>query len=98
MLEAKGARINLYNPGGGRSEELDPMRAPKRSLNEAAENCDCMVVLSAEDQVKRLSLRNLRQIMKTQAAIVDLAGVFDPGKVQGEGFLYRGLGRGFDKE
>jgi hypothetical protein len=36
--------------------------------------------------------------MKTQAAIVDLAGVFDPGKVQGEGFLYRGLGRGFDKE
>jgi nucleotide sugar dehydrogenase len=98
MLEAKGARINLYNPGGGRNEELDPMRAPKRSLNEAAENCDCMVVLSAEDQVKRLSLRNLRQIMKTQAAIVDLAGIFQPGQVQGEGFLYRGLGRGFDKE
>jgi hypothetical protein len=36
--------------------------------------------------------------MKMPAAIVDLAGLFEPHRVESEGFIYRGLGRGFDKE
>jgi len=98
MLEAKGARINLYDPRGRKNEETDPMRVPKRNLTEAVENSDCMIVLTAEDQFKRLNLKNLRSVMKMPAAIVDLAGLFEPQRVESEGFIYRGLGRGFDKE
>jgi UDP-N-acetyl-D-mannosaminuronic acid dehydrogenase len=98
MLEAKGARINRYDPHGVKDEEQDAVRAPKRNLTEAVENCDCIVILTAEDQFKRLNLKSLRSAMKTPAAIVDLAGVFESKRVRGEGFLYRGLGRGFDKE
>jgi nucleotide sugar dehydrogenase len=97
MLEAKGARINLYDPSRGKIEESDSVRAP-RNLTEAVENCDCIVILTAEDQFKRLNLKNIRSAMKTPAAIVDLVGVFAPERVKGEGFLYRGLGRGFEKE
>jgi hypothetical protein len=32
--------------------------------------------------------------MRKPAAIVDLEGIMDPGKVEREGFIYRGLGRG----
>jgi hypothetical protein len=32
--------------------------------------------------------------MKMPAAIVDLTGAIEPQKVEKEGFIYRGLGRG----
>jgi hypothetical protein len=32
--------------------------------------------------------------MKMPAAIVDLEGIVEPNKVEKEGFIYRGLGRG----
>jgi hypothetical protein len=51
-----------------------------------------------EDQFKRLNLKSLRSLMKTQASIVDLAGLFEPELVESEGFIYRGLGRGVEKK
>ena len=98
MLEAKGARINLFDPRAGKSEDAETAHVPKRTLNEAVENSDCMIILTEEDQFKRLNLKNLRSLMKTQAAIVDLAGLFEPGMVESEGFIYRGLGRGVEKK
>jgi UDP-N-acetyl-D-mannosaminuronate dehydrogenase len=98
MLKAKGARINLYDPRGERMEEQDPACVSKRSVVEAIENSDCIVLLSDVEQFKRLNLKSLRSVMKTPAAVVDLAGVFEPERVESEGFIYRGLGRGFEKE
>jgi nucleotide sugar dehydrogenase len=98
MLEAKGARINLYDPRAGKSEDAETAQFPKRTLNEAVENSDCLIILAAEDQFKRLNLKNLRRLMKAQAAIVDLAGLFESAAVESEGFIYRGLGRGFEKK
>ncbi len=98
MLEAKGARINLYDPSAGKNEELNPLNPRKSGLTEAVENCDCIVIVTEEDRFRRLNLKNLRSAMKAPVAIVDLAGVLEPEKVEGEGFLYRGLGRVFGKE
>jgi hypothetical protein len=36
--------------------------------------------------------------MKMPAAIVDLTGTIEPQKVEKEGFIYRGLGRGAVKK
>jgi UDPglucose 6-dehydrogenase len=69
-------------------------RVLKRSFNEAAEGTDCIVILSEQDQFKRLNLKKLRAVMKMPAAIVDLTGMIEPPKVEKEGFIYRGLGRG----
>ncbi len=98
MLEMKGARINLYGRRAGKSEDTEAERVPKRTLNEAVENSDCVIILTADDQFRRLNLKNLRSLMKTQAAIVDLVGLFEPGIVESEGFIYRGLGRGAEKK
>ena len=97
MLEGKGARINLYDPYSVKSEESNPLVVLKKSLVEAVESCDCIVVLSVEDQFKRLNLKSLRAVMKTPSAIVDLAGLFERGRAESEGFLYRGLGRGVER-
>ena len=94
MLEAKGARINLYGPASGKSDHSEMKKIPKKTVNEAVENSDCIIILNPEDQFKRLNLKALHLLMKTQAAIVDLIGLFEPGIVENEGFIYRGLGRG----
>jgi UDP-N-acetyl-D-glucosamine dehydrogenase len=94
MLEAKGARINLYGTASGKSDLSEMNLIPKKTVNEAVESSDCIIILNSEDQFKRLNLKALHLLMKTQAAIVDLGGLFEPGIVENEGFIYRGLGRG----
>jgi nucleotide sugar dehydrogenase len=94
MLEKKGAKASLYDPTLSKNEIANMARVLKRSLNEAAEGTDCIVILSEQDQFKRLNLKKLRAVMKTPAAIVDLTGMIEPQKVEKEGFIYRGLGRG----
>jgi UDP-N-acetyl-D-mannosaminuronate dehydrogenase len=98
MLEAKGAKISRYDPSFSKNELLDAPRELKRSLNEAVEGTDCMVILTGQDQFKRLNLKKLQAVMKMPAAIVDLAGIVEPQKVEKEGFIYRGLGRGTGKK
>jgi UDP-N-acetyl-D-mannosaminuronate dehydrogenase len=98
MLEAKGARINLYGTASGKSDHSEMNLIPKKTVNEAVESSDCIIILNSEDQFKRLNLKALHLLMKTQAAIVDLVGLFEPGMVENEGFIYRGLGRGIVKK
>jgi UDP-N-acetyl-D-mannosaminuronic acid dehydrogenase len=97
MLEKKGAKISLYDSLYGKSEPLSTTRAFKRSLNEAVEAADCIIILTGQDQFKRLNFKKLRAVMKMPAAIVDLVGLVEPQKVEKEGFIYRGLGRGAGK-
>jgi UDP-glucose 6-dehydrogenase len=98
LLEAKGAKISIYDPLSAKTEPTEMPRAFKRSLNEAIESTDCVLVLAGTDQFTRLNLKNLRTVMKMPAAIVDLTGKIEPQKVEKEGFIYRGLGRGVEKK
>jgi UDPglucose 6-dehydrogenase len=94
LLEAKGAKVNRYDPCSAGVEQPEGRTLLKKTVNEAVETTDCVVILSAQEQLKRLNLKKLRALMKSPAALVDLAGVFEPSKVEKEGFIYRGLGRG----
>jgi UDP-N-acetyl-D-mannosaminuronate dehydrogenase len=91
-MERRGAKMRIYDPyftpGDSESEHF------KKTLNEALEGADCIVLVTAHDQLRRLTTNKLKVVMKMPAAIVDLEGVFDPEKVEKEGFVYRGLGRG----
>lgn len=96
MLELKGAKVSIYDPLSKR-ESLDLGTVKSSSLNETMEGADCIVILTDEDQFKNLNLKKLKALTKTSAVIVDLAGTFaQPKKVEAEGFIYRGLGRGIE--
>ena len=58
------------------------------------DKADCAIILSGHEQFKRLNLKKLKALMKMPAAIVDLEGIIEADKVEKEGFIYRGLGRG----
>jgi UDP-N-acetyl-D-mannosaminuronic acid dehydrogenase len=95
MIEQKGAKPTLYDP----IAKMGPQewRVVKTSLNEAVEGADCIVILTGQEQFKKLNLKKLKALMKMPSVIVDLIGILEPKKVESEGFIYRGLGRGTDK-
>lgn len=93
MLETKGAKVNLYDPFWARIEHTDFTPILKKSLGEAVEGADCLVLFLGQDQAKPLNLKKLRAVMKTPAAVVDLTGLDNPQEIEREGFIYRGYGR-----
>ena len=95
MLQLKGAKPSLYDPLS-KKDVLD-LGVVKTNLNEAVEGTDCVIIVTAEDQFKSLSLKKLKALTKTPSVLVDLAGAFEPKKVETEGFIYRGLGRGTEQ-
>ncbi len=97
IMEKRGAKINVYDPYFS-DDSADAGRSMKKTLAETLQGANCIVLITPHDQLKRLSLNKLKVVMKMPAAIVDLAGVFEPEKVEKEGFLYRGLGRGVWKK
>jgi UDP-N-acetyl-D-mannosaminuronic acid dehydrogenase len=94
LLEAKGAKVSFYNPYCLSDELGETQYRLKKNLSEALEGADCILILTDHDQFKRLNLNRLKALMKMPAAIVDLEGIVEPNKVEKEGFIYRGLGRG----
>ena len=96
MIEQKGAKPTLYDP----VSKMGPQEwhVVKTNLNEAVEGTDCIVILTGQEQFKNLNLKKLKALMKTPSVIVDLIGIFEPQKVEAEGFIYCGLGRGNDKK
>jgi len=94
LLEAKGAKVRVYDPLFAKSDFSEKARVFKRSLNAAVEGTDCVVILAENDQFERLNLKKLRTVMKMPAAIVDLTGKIELQKVEKAGFIYRGFGRG----
>jgi UDP-N-acetyl-D-mannosaminuronate dehydrogenase len=92
IMERRGAKMRIYDPYFT-SEDAEGEHF-KKTLNEALEGVDCIILVTAHDQLRRLTTNKLKVVMKMPAAIVDLEGVFEPEKVEKEGFVYRGLGRG----
>jgi UDP-N-acetyl-D-mannosaminuronic acid dehydrogenase len=93
MLTAKGVRLNVYDPYIS-MDELSEIPNFKKSLADALEGADCLVILTGHNEFKRLNLKELKVVMKMPAALVDLDGILEPFEVEKEGFIYRGLGRG----
>ena len=98
LLEAKGATIKVYDPLFAKSSISEVPHLFKRTINEGVEGTDCVVILSENNQFRRLNLKKMRNIMKMPAGFVDLTGDIQPKKVEKVGFIYRGLGRGAEKK
>jgi len=94
ILETKGAKVSLYDPYLSSKELVGLGHRVKKKFAEATEGVDCVVILTGHNRFKRLNLKKLKIMTRMPAAIVDLEGVVDPEKVEREGFIYRGLGRG----
>ncbi|MEM2914287.1 MAG: nucleotide sugar dehydrogenase [Candidatus Bathyarchaeia archaeon] len=94
LLQEKGIEVNVFDPYYT-CDELKSLGYPaERTFTKTIEGTDCLVIAVGHERFKRLSLGKIKVLMRKPPSIVDLAHVVNPVKVEREGFIYRGLGRG----
>jgi len=93
-LQENGMNISVYDPEGEKeaSKILKDVNW-KKSAYEAAENVDCLVILTDWEEFKNLDLDKLKNSMK-RPLIYDFRNIFDPDMMTELGFEYCSIGRG----
>ncbi len=96
MLLREGATVVGYDPV---AHTTAPRAIPElqlaRNPYELAEGCDALVLVTEWNEFKHLDLARIRSAMKTPV-FIDGRNVYDPEVMREAGFLYRGMGRGYN--
>jgi UDPglucose 6-dehydrogenase len=93
MLQARGARVRVYDPQGrSKAEELLPGVEWCENALEVADAADALVVLTEWNEFRALDLKRARQLM-TGNVLVDLRNVYAAAQAIAAGFSYQGIGR-----
>jgi UDPglucose 6-dehydrogenase len=99
LLRYEGADIKAYDPVA--------MENARRALGnavtycespyEVAENADALLLVSEWNEFKQLDMERVRELMR-KPVLLDGRNIYDPKRVRGLGFTYRGMGRGYNAE
>lgn len=97
-LMNQGARVKAYDPMAMEHaiHELDGI-IPCQSAYEAAEGVDALVILTPWNEFKNLDFERIRRTMH-EPILVDGRNLYDPETMRQHGFVYRGVGRGYNGE
>jgi len=96
MLLRVGAQVAGYDPVAHQvAQRVIPELPLARSPYELAEGCDALVLLTEWNEFKHLDLVAIRAAMRTPV-FIDGRNVYDPDVMREAGFLYRGMGRGYN--
>jgi UDPglucose 6-dehydrogenase len=97
LLQNEGAHIKAYDPVA--------MEVAKGVLNkvtycanayEVAEDSDALVVMTEWNEFKHLDRARIKKAMR-QPILIDGRNVYDVEEMQSLGFVYRGMGRGYNE-
>ena len=93
LLKEKCA-VKAYDPCAAHKtrEKLGENVTYTDSAYEAAEESDCLLVMTEWDEFKRLDLSKIKRLMR-QPVIVDGRNLYNPEKMKKLGFTYVGIGR-----
>jgi UDPglucose 6-dehydrogenase len=93
-----GAKLRAYDPVGmPRASELMPEIGMAQNPYLLAKDCDALVICTEWNEFKQLDLEQIRNAMRLPV-IVDGRNIYDPKKMLEMGFIYRGVGRGYDQD
>jgi UDP-N-acetyl-D-mannosaminuronic acid dehydrogenase len=89
ILGSLGAHVVVFDPFSkeGFGAEV------ARTLNDALENADCLILATDHSVFDKLDLRVVRSKMRDHPLIVDGRLFFNPDRVTSLGFSYAGIGR-----
>lgn len=94
LLQAEGAKVKAYDPKAGEHARRTLKGvAIAQDPYEAAEDCDCLLLLTEWPEFKDVNFVQVRDAMR-QAVIFDGRNFLDGDKLRECGFDYYGIGRG----
>jgi len=95
-LLAQGARVRAYDPVAmDIAKPLLPSVEMCPDPYTMAKDCDALMVVTDWNEFKQLDLEQLRAAM-AQPVIFDGRNIYEPAVMRRMGFIYYGVGRGFD--
>ena len=100
MLQNEGAEIKAYDPEAQDNAKrvLDVERvAFCDDPYQVAEDADALILVTEWNEFKQLDMDRVKSLMR-QPVLVDGRNIYDPSRMVGMGFTYRGMGRGYDAE
>jgi UDPglucose 6-dehydrogenase len=92
-LQARGARIRAYDPEA--TENARGMFDGVAFCSDAYETADgshALVIATEWNEFRALNLRRIKQLLR-EPVIVDLRNLYDPKRMEAEGFRYTSVGR-----
>jgi UDPglucose 6-dehydrogenase len=96
MLLREGAQVAGYDPVAHPvAQRVIPELTLASSPYDLAVGCDALVLMTEWNEFKHLDLLRLRSLMQTPV-FVDGRNVYEPETMREAGFLYRGVGRGYN--
>jgi len=97
MLIREGAEVVGYDPVAMPvAERVIPEVKLVNSPYEVAEGADAVVLVTEWNEFKHLDLSRLRSLMRTPV-FIDGRNVYEPPMMWEAGFIYRGIGRGYNQ-
>jgi UDPglucose 6-dehydrogenase len=96
MLLREGAQVVGYDPVAHPvAQRVIPELPLAANPYELAVGCDALVLVTEWNEFKHLDLARMRSLMRTPV-FVDGRNVYEPEAMREAGFLYRGIGRGYN--
>jgi UDPglucose 6-dehydrogenase len=95
-LQAEGASIKAYDPVA--MEVAQPLLPGVEMMPDPyalADGCDALVVVTEWNEFKQLDRSRLRELMH-QPVLYDGRNIYEPDEMTRSGFIYRGVGRGYN--
>ncbi len=96
LLQAEGAAIRAYDPVA--MEVARPLMPEVQMMPDPysmAQDCDALMVLTEWNEFKQLDRARLRDLMR-HPVIYDGRNIYEPDEMVKFGFIYRGVGRGYN--
>lgn len=92
----KGAEVRAFDPVGmDGTLRIMPDVAMCGTPYETAEGADALVIATPWNEFKQLDMARIQKSMR-QPILVDGRNMYEPEVMSGMGFIYRGVGRGYD--
>jgi UDPglucose 6-dehydrogenase len=96
LLQNEGTFIKAFDPVAmGKAREILPDVTFCEDAYEAAEGSDALVIVTDWNEFKHLDMARIKASM-AEPVLMDGRNIYEPWRMQKLGFIYRGIGRGYD--
>ncbi len=98
LLTSEGARIKAYDPVAMEvAKGILPEITYCQDAYEVAKDSDALIVVTEWNEFKHLDMARIKSLMR-QPVLIDGRNIYDPQKAGELGFIYRGVGRGYEEK
>jgi len=97
MLQHEGAKVKAYDPQAiGNAKRVLESVTYCQDPYEVAADADALILVTEWNEFKQLDMARIKASMR-KAVLMDGRNIYEPRRMKELGFIYRGVGRGYDE-